>query len=166
MSPPYQKSRFLAFLNPEENPEGAGFMYLKAKELITGGRWLGNTTAQQSIPEMSTDFAFAAITYYYGWITAGILVLVLSLLLARMIFVSGKIKDLFGKQLLIGVSVLFSSQFIYNVGMMLGLFPLISVSLSFISYGLTSAVLNSFIVGVALSVYRRKGFVAARKEIR
>jgi cell division protein FtsW (lipid II flippase) len=157
---PYQKERIIGFLSPESDPSGSGYLHLKIKELIVGGGWFGNERAPQFVPEMSTDFAFANVTYYYGWLVASGLVLVLVLLACRMLFMTKKINDPFGKQLVTGAIALFSIQFLYNFGMSLGLLPFISISLPFISYGLTPAVLNSFIIGVALSVYRRKDFVS------
>lgn len=154
----YQRVRLLAFLHPEDYAESAGYMYLKVKELITGGGWFGNPTHPKHVVEMQTDLAFANITYYYGWIIAGFLVIVLTLLLVRMVITSLQIQDRFGKQLIVGVCALFSTQFIYNIGMVLGFLPIISISLPFISYGMTPTVLNSFLIGTALSVYRRKHY--------
>ncbi|WP_082686974.1 FtsW/RodA/SpoVE family cell cycle protein [Bacillus sp. FJAT-27445] len=59
-------------------------------------------------------------------------------------------------QLILGVCSLLSIQFVYNAGMILGFFPVILMALPFISYGLASIVLNSFLIGLMLSVYRRK----------
>jgi len=157
---PYQKDRIVGFLSPESDPSGSGYLYLKIKELIVGGGWFGNEKAPQFVPEMSTNFPFANVTYYYGWLVASGLVLVLVLLACRMLFITKKINDPFGKQLVTGAIALFSIQFLYNIGMSLGMLPFISISLPFISYGLTPAILNSFIIGVALSVYRRKDFVS------
>jgi cell division protein FtsW (lipid II flippase) len=134
-------------------------MYIKIKQLITGGGWFGNEKATQFVPEISTDFAFANVTYFHGWLVASGLVLMLVLLSCRMLFITKKIKDPFGKQLVTGVIALYSIQVFYNLGMSLGLLPFISISLPFISYGLTPAVLNSFIIGVVLSVYRRKDLI-------
>ncbi|MBY0097865.1 FtsW/RodA/SpoVE family cell cycle protein [Mesobacillus maritimus] len=159
VSKPYQKERIFGFLNPEADPTGSGYMYIKINELMTGGGWFGNEKTPQFVPELSTDFAFATVTYYYGWLVASGLVLVLVLLVSRLFFMTSKIKDPFGKQLVFGAIALFSIQFIYNIGMSFGLLPFISISLPFISHGLTPAVLNSFIIGVALSVYRRKDLV-------
>lgn len=152
----YQINRLLGFLNPEGDPNGLGYMYIKIKEMISGGGWFGNEKIAQFVPEMSTDFAFANITYFYGWLVAGFLVLMLTLIAVRMVFITGHIKDPFGKQLVTGTIALFTIQFLYNIGMSLGLLPIVTISLPFISYGLTPTVLNSFLIGIVLSVYRRK----------
>lgn len=116
VSNPYQKDRILGFLNPEADPDGFGYMYIKINDLMRSGGWFGNEKAPQFVPEMSTDFAFANVTYYYGWLVASALVLVLVLLACRMLFMTKKIKDPFGKQLVTGAIALFSIQFIYNLG--------------------------------------------------
>jgi cell division protein FtsW (lipid II flippase) len=151
----YQRSRIHAYLDYEQN---ATYNTQSLRELITSGGWFGNQTPKYLV-NMTTDFAFSNITYYYGWILAGFIFVVLFLLLARMLVVSGQIKNLFGKQLVVGVSALFFIQFFYNIGMVLGFLPLISISLPFISYGMTPTVLNSLLIGIALSVYRRKNLV-------
>lgn len=159
-SKPYQKERLLGFLHAEDYPNGAGYMYIKIKALITGGGWFGNeSAAAEFLPEMSTDLVFANVIYTYGWIVAGILVLLLLLMAVRMGYMTKQVRDHFGRQLVLGAIALFTIQFVYNVGMILGFLPIISISLPFISYGLTPAILNSFIIGVALSVYRRKDLV-------
>lgn len=155
----YQKVRLLAFLNPEDYAQDAGYMYLMLKDLLKNGGWLGSQNPPVFHVEMTTDLAFANITYFYGWILSGFLFVLLSLLIFRLIILSTQIKDRFGKQLILGVCSLLSIQFIYNVGMILGLLPIISMSLPFISYGLTPTVMNSLLVGIVLSVYRWKNLV-------
>lgn len=155
----YQKLRLLAYINPEDYPKDAGYMYLLLRELLSSGGWLGNQNPPVYHVELTTDMVFANITYFYGWLVAVLLLVLLSLLLFRLIVLSTQIKDKFGKQLILGVCSLLSVQFVYNVGMILGFFPLISMSLPFISYGLTPTVLNSLLIGIVLSVYRRKNLV-------
>lgn len=156
----YQKVRLLAFLNPSEYQHSAGYMYLVLKDLRTAGGWFGNkNTPKNYVQELTTDMVFANITYFNGWIISGFLFTILSLLLYRLIVLSVQIKDRFGKQLILGVCSLLSVQFVYNVGMILGFLPIISMSLPFISYGLTPTVINSLLIGIVLSVYRRKNLV-------
>ncbi|WP_187445575.1 FtsW/RodA/SpoVE family cell cycle protein [Bacillus infantis] len=160
----YQKVRIFAFLNPKEYSETSGFMYIKIKEMLAEGGWLGNPEKTASIPNLHSDYAFVNITYFYGWLMAGLLIVILALLLARMVSVGGQIKDPYGKQLVTGAIALYSVQFLYNIGMTLGVLPIISMPLPFISYGLTPAILNAFVIGFALSVYRRKDFTAAASK--
>ena len=153
----YHLDRLLGYLNPESDAGGAGFMYIRLKEVMSSAGWFGTSGDTKFIPAPDTDFVFASLTYYYGYWLALILVFVLSLFVARLIVISYKINDRYGKLLLVGGLTLFVFQFIYNVGMILGLLPLAAISLPFISYGLTPTVFHALIMGIVLSVYRRKG---------
>ena len=152
----YHLDRILGYLNPESDAGGAGFMYIRLKEVMSSAGWFGTSGDTKFIPAADTDFVFASLTYYYGYWLALILVFVLSLFVARLIVISYKINDRYGKLLLVGGLTLFVFQFIYNVGMILGLLPLAAISLPFISYGLTPTVFHALIMGIVLSVYRRK----------
>ncbi|MCZ0874944.1 FtsW/RodA/SpoVE family cell cycle protein [Peribacillus sp. AS_2] len=152
----YQKERLLGYLNPENYANGAGYTYLHLKELISTAGWFGTTENKEFIESAHTDLVFASLTYYYGYLFATILVFILSLFTARMIVISYKINNHYGKLLLVGGIALYVAQFIYNVGMTLGLFPITSISLPFISYGLMPTLFNAFLMGIVLSVYRRK----------
>ncbi|WP_144609711.1 FtsW/RodA/SpoVE family cell cycle protein [Bacillus cereus] len=153
----YHLDRLLGYLNPESDAGGAGFMYIRLKEVMSSAGWFGTYGDMKFIPAPDTDFVFASLTYYYGYWLALILVFVLSLFVARLIVISYKINDRYGKLLLVGGLTLFVFQFIYNVGMILGLLALAAISLPFISYGLTPTVFHALIMGIVLSVYRRKG---------
>ncbi|HDR6315026.1 TPA: FtsW/RodA/SpoVE family cell cycle protein [Bacillus thuringiensis] len=152
----YHLDRFLGYLNPERDAQGAGFMYIRLKEVMSSAGWFGTSGDTKFIPAADTDFVFASLTYYYGYVLALILVSVLSLFVARLVIISYKINDRYGKLLLVGGMTLFVVQFIYNVGMILGLLPIASISLPFISYGLTPTVFHALLIGIVLSVYRRK----------
>ncbi|PGK36878.1 cell division protein FtsW [Bacillus anthracis] len=152
----YHLDRFLGYLNPERDAQGAGFMYIRLKEVMSSAGWFGTYGDVKLIPNPETDFVFASLTYYYGYVLALILVLILSLFVVRLVFISYKIKDRYGKLLLVGGMTLFVFQFIYNVGMILGLLPIASISLPFISYGLTPTLFHALLMGIVLSVYRRK----------
>ncbi|MGG0729533.1 FtsW/RodA/SpoVE family cell cycle protein [Bacillus paramycoides] len=152
----YHLDRFLGYLNPERDAGGAGFMYIRLKEVMSSAGWFGTSGDTKFIPAPDTDFVFASLTYYYGYFLALILVFILSLFVARLVVISYNINDRYGKLLLVGGMTLFVVQFIYNVGMILGLLPIASISLPFISYGLTPTLLHALLMGIVLSVYRRK----------
>lgn len=159
----YHLDRFLGYLNPERDAGGAGFMYIRLKEIMSSAGWFGTSGDTKFIPAPDTDFIFASLTYYYGYVLALILVLILSLFVVRLVVISYKINDRYGKLLLVGGMTLFLVQFIYNVGMILGLLPIASISLPFISYGLTPTVFHALLMGIVLSVYRRKD-ISVRKS--
>ncbi|PEB40739.1 FtsW/RodA/SpoVE family cell cycle protein [Bacillus pseudomycoides] len=154
-------ARILGYLNPEHDAGGPGYMYLRLKELMSSAGWFGTSRNIEFLPAAHTDFVFASLTYYYGYLLALILVLILSLFVARIIVISYKINDRYGKLLLVGGMTLFVVQFIYNVGMIIGLLPITSISLPFISYGLMPTLFNAFLIGIVLSVYRRKNLISS-----
>ncbi len=160
----YQKVRLLAFFNPEQYSTTAGYQYLLIKKLFLAAGWFGQQKDKGMFPVSSDSFrdlAFVSVTYHFGWTMGIILVIILSLFIARMIMFSQKVKDPYSKLLLIGGITLFAVQLIYNIGMTLGYFPLTAMSLPFISYGLTPTLLNAGIIGIVLSVYRRKDLISS-----
>lgn len=157
----YQKHRLVVFLNPEQYSDSEGYMILLLKELLSKAGWFGNTTITEFIPAFHTDFVFVNLTSYFGWIFAIGLVFILSLFIARIVVIARKVNHSYGKLLLIGAVALYSVQLVTNIAMMLGFLPMISMSLPFISYGLMPTIFNAFLIGVVLSVYRRKDLVAS-----
>ncbi|MFT9598299.1 FtsW/RodA/SpoVE family cell cycle protein [Mesobacillus sp.] len=158
----YQLARILGFLNPEKYPDNWGYMYLQLKERLASAGWFGSAVKSEALPFEHTDYAFLNLTYHYGYLFAIGLFVILSMFAARIVMISTKISSRFGNLLLVGGVTLFLVQFIYNVGMMIGLLPLTSMSLPFISYGFIPMIFNAFIMGVVLSVYRRKDFILNR----
>lgn len=147
----YRMARILGFLNPAHDQ-----WYLRLKEAMSSAGWFGTYGNIKSIPATHTDFVFASLTYYYGYVLTLILVVILSLFAVRIMNIAYKINDGYGKLLLVGGVTLFVFHFIYNIGMILGLLPRASISLPFISYGLIPTLFHAFIMGIVLSVYRRK----------
>jgi len=111
------------------------------------------------LPEAHTDYVFAYIVSSLGWIAGLITVTIVFLAIARMFFAVKKIKHDYGKYLSISIVTIFALQAIGNILMNLTLFPTLQVSLPFISYGGTYFVLNMALMGLLLSVYRRKDLV-------
>ncbi|MEA1011934.1 FtsW/RodA/SpoVE family cell cycle protein [Bacillus cereus] len=147
----YRIARILGMLNPEHD-----LWDLRLQEAMSSAGWFGTYGNIKSIPAAHTDFVFASLTYYYGYVLALLLVLILSLFAVRIMTISYKINDGYGKLLLVGGVTLFVVHFICNIGMILGVLPRVSISLPFISYGLIPTLFHAFIMGIVLSVYRRK----------
>ncbi|MEF7659533.1 FtsW/RodA/SpoVE family cell cycle protein [Bacillus thuringiensis] len=154
----YRIARILGFINPAHDQWD-----LRLKEAMSSAGWFGTYGNIKSIPAAHTDFVFASLTYYYGYVLALVLVVILSLFAVRIMNIAYKINDGYGKLLLVGGVTLFVIHFICNVGMTLGILPRVSISLPFISYGLIPTLFHAFIMGIVLSVYRRKD-IPARKS--
>lgn len=147
----YRIARILGFINPAHDQWD-----LRLQEAMSSAGWFGTYGNIKSIRAAHTDFVFASLTYYYGYVLALVLVVILSLFAVRIMNIAYKINDGYGKLLLVGGVTLFVIHFICNVGMTLGILPRVSISLPFISYGLIPTLFHAFIMGIVLSVYRRK----------
>ncbi|MFQ6391602.1 FtsW/RodA/SpoVE family cell cycle protein [Priestia aryabhattai] len=159
----YQRYRILSFINPYDSEYlTSKFGLLKIHHLFMDAGWIGkHSFVDQFIPQAHTNFVFLSFTYYYGWLFAAILFLVLSLVAFRIIFIAQKLNDMYSRLLLVGVIMIYTIQLVGNVGMIIGLFPMTNMSLPFISYGLMPILLNAFLIGIVLSIYRRKNLLSA-----
>lgn len=157
---PYQFERIYAFIQPEDYKNTSGYMYFRNHDLLARGGWIGEAAGNEVITEPHTNFAFTTITYHYGWIAGGVLIITGLFIMYRMLRNVQSIKDPFGRVIIIGGVMLFSTQFFYNIGMILGFLPLTGMSLPFVSYGLNPTIQTSLVVGLFLSVYRRKNLVS------
>ncbi|EJS64455.1 MULTISPECIES: FtsW/RodA/SpoVE family cell cycle protein [Bacillus] len=153
----YRIARILGFINPAHDQWD-----LRLQEAMSSAGWFGTYGNIKSIPAAHTDFVFASLTYYYGYVLALVLVIILSLFAVRIMNIAYKINDGYGKLLLVGGVTLFAIHFICNVGMILGILPRVSISLPFISYGLVPTLFHAFIMGIVLSVYRRKDLLVRK----
>jgi cell division protein FtsW (lipid II flippase) len=160
---PYQLERFYAFVNPGDYKNTSGYMYFRNHELLRKGGWFGETGGNVVINEPHTNFAFTTITYHYGWIAGGVLILTGLFIMYRMIRNIKRIHDCFGQLIIICGVTLFSTQFLYNIGMILGVLPHTGMSLPIVSYGLNPTLQTSIVVGLFLSVYRRKNLLTSQE---
>ncbi|MFD0050936.1 FtsW/RodA/SpoVE family cell cycle protein [Actinomycetes bacterium NPDC127524] len=152
----YQKTRLLGILHP--SPES-----IHIKKLLTHAGWFGHSNSHDLlISEPYTNFVFVSFTYCYGWLFAAALVLILIMFPVRMAMMMSKVQDGYGKLLIAGAAAFFTVQFACHIGMAAGVFPMTEMSLPFISYGLAPTLLNAAVIGIVLSVYRKKDLVAAR----
>ncbi|MBS4205957.1 FtsW/RodA/SpoVE family cell cycle protein [Lederbergia citrea] len=161
-NPFYMKHRLLGFLNPEKYADGSGFLNVQIKKYLSEASWFGqiNKLENFSLPESHTDYVFVTLTYSLGWIFSIGLVLFLIAVTIRLCWMSRKIVDTFGQLIIIGAATLYTVPFIYNITMVLGWLPLAGFWLPFISYGTIHVLINSVLIGLVLSVYRRKDLVA------
>lgn len=158
ISAPYRLTRLLVFLNPERDPNGAGWIYIELQKAVKSGGFLGNrhTLGKLKLPEAHTDFVFAYMTHAFGWLVAcAIVVLILSFIL-RMIHVSSSAKQSYGKLLSAGLVTLLSTQFILSILANLGISPIMGVSFPFISFGGSHLLMDMTSAGLILSIYSRR----------
>ncbi|MGD6873777.1 FtsW/RodA/SpoVE family cell cycle protein [Sutcliffiella horikoshii] len=155
--------RLFTFLSPEQDPNGPGYMYILIKEFLADAGWFGNglngNNAIQSLPDAHTDFAFPYLVHSLGWAFGIFLCMLLIVFIWKISRNATKTKDSYGRVLVVGGVTLIAVPTIWNILMGLGFAPIIGVSLPFISYGGTTLLFYSAVLGIILSVYRRKDIV-------
>ncbi len=159
---PYQRDRLLVFLNPNIDPLGAGYTIIQSKIAIGSGRflgkgWLGGTQNQLNfLPERHTDFIFSVIGEEWGLLGTLAVISFYFVLIYCGLKVAEQIKDKFGMQLAVGIVGILTLQVVINIGMVLGLCPVVGLTLPFMSYGRTSFMIFTVMIGLLLSLSKRR----------
>ncbi len=158
----YQKNRLQVFLNPDADPHDSGY-HLRQSEIAIGSGAMGGEGYQKGtqsngkfIPEQHTDFIFTVVGEEGGFIVCVLLLALYLLLLERGVAVMADCEDTLGRLLAAGVLSLLTFHVVVNVGMTMGIMPVVGVPLPFFSYGLSSLLVNLTAVGLLLSVAARK----------
>jgi len=172
----YQVERLTAFIHPSSHPPkvepGANdpfYQYQQSKIAIgAGGKTGRGANASQVpngfVPESNTDFIFAAVGEEYGFVGAGLVLLLYALLLSRTLRVLVMSKDLFGSLVAAGVAAMLMFQVFVNVGMTVGIMPITGVTLPLMSYGGSSVIATLLAVGLLQSIYVQARTSAALKD--
>ena len=124
--------------------------------LLGMGIFNGNQTQMGYLPMKTTDFIFSVIGEEMGFVFSALVVFLYAFLLIKIILLSRKVTDTFGKLLCIGVFGMIFAHVIENIGMCIGLFPITGIPLPFISYGGSSMLTNFIGIGIVLSVSARR----------
>jgi rod shape determining protein RodA len=158
----YQRDRVLTFLNPEADPLGRGYHIIQSKIAIGSGGiygkgWLGSTQSELDfLPESSTDFIFAVFAEEFGLSgCVGLLVLYL-LIIGRCLYIASRAHDTYCRLLASSLAFTFFVYVFVNVGMVIGILPVVGVPLPLISYGGTSAVTLLAGFGILMSIHTHK----------
>ncbi|MEJ2026084.1 MAG: rod shape-determining protein RodA [Limibacillus sp.] len=155
----YQQKRVLTFLNPENDPLGAGYHITQSKIALGSGGVFGKGFMQGSqshlnfLPEKQTDFIFTMLAEEFGMVGGLFLLLIYAGIIVYGFAIALRSRNHFGRVLAMGVSAnLFFYVFI-NTAMVMGLIPVVGVPLPMISYGGTAMVAVMGSIGLLLSVY-------------
>jgi len=138
---PHQQNRIKALINPDADPLGYGWNVTQSKIAIGSGGLSGKGFLQGTqtkfdfVPEQSTDFIFCTIGEEEGWLGSLIVVGLFVTLLLRIIYIGERQKNRFARVYAYGVASIFFFHFAVNIGMTVGLFPVIGIPLPFFSYG-------------------------------
>jgi len=150
----YQKNRILTLLNPSENSLSEGYNVSQALIAIgsggiTGrGVGFGSQSQLKFLPEAQNDFIFSVISEELGFLGTGLVLLIYLILFWRLLMVVRKQKDDFAIFFILGAMVLIFIQMFINIGMNLGMVPVVGISLPFISYGGSATLANFILIGI------------------
>lgn len=156
----YRRQRVLAFLNPWEYSQGAGFQIIQSYVAFNMGKLFGQGLGEGRqklfyLPEAHTDFILSVIGEELGLLgTLTVMALFLTWLF-RVFVISWKAPDLFSSYLVLGIGILFGLQIIFNIGVVMGLLPTKGLALPFLSYGGTALIVSLTCVGIVLNVSSR-----------
>lgn len=159
---PHQQNRIEAFVNPFQDPQGAGWNIIQAKTAISSGGiygkgfMQGTQTQMRFLPEQWTDFIFCVIAEDFGLLGGGLAILALLLLLMRQLSNAQGMKTPFAQLVIVGVVTIYFTHILVNLGSAMGVVPVIGVPLPFMSYGGSSYLSNSIMLGVCLNLYFRQ----------
>jgi rod shape determining protein RodA len=159
---PYQQRRISTFLNPDNDPLGAGYHIIQSKIAVGSGMTWGKGFLQGTqnhlnfLPEQHTDFIFSVFAEEWGF-AGGIALMALYLaLVLRALVVAYKARDRFGVLLTLSVTAVVFWQAVINVGMTTGLLPVVGIPLPFFSYGGSSLLCLLIGIGLVMNVSMRR----------
>lgn len=158
----YQRQRIMIFLNPSLDPLGAGYHITQSKIAIGSGGlfgkgWLNGTQAQLDfLPESSTDFIFAVYAEEAGLLGALLLIILYACIVLRGLWIAVHGRDSFQRLLAGSLALTFSVYVIVNIGMVIGVLPVVGVPLPLISYGGTSMVTLLATLGMLMSIHTHR----------
>jgi rod shape determining protein RodA len=162
---PYQKLRVLTFFNPDRDPLGAGYHIIQSKIAIGSGMVFGKGYMQGTqnalafLPEQHTDFVFSVLSEEWGLAGAGVVLLLYFFIIVWGISIAYKCKDPFGIILSAGATGVIFWQVFINVGMVMGLMPVVGVPLPLISYGGSSVLTFMLAIAILINVSAKRSWI-------
>jgi rod shape determining protein RodA len=167
----YQKQRLLTFINPMSDPLGTSYNVIQAVIAVGSGMLMGKGLAQGTqsglrfLPERHTDFIFATLSEGMGFVGAFIVIACFIFLCFRIYTIFQRSDDTFAKVFTACAFGLVLVHFFMNIGMNVGLLPIVGVTLPFVSYGGNSLLANLIMLGILSSIsthYRKRDVLEIR----
>lgn len=155
---PYQKERLNTLFNLTADPTGASYNAIQSLISIGSGGFFGKGLGEgtQSVlrflPERQTDFIFASISEGLGFVGGISVIGLMFFLLYRIYRISQRLEDRYAYLIVMGVFFLILAQAVTNIGMNMGMMPIIGVTLPFVSYGGSSLVTSFILLGIISSI--------------
>jgi rod shape determining protein RodA len=163
----YQRQRVLTFLDPSQDPLGAGYHTIQSQIAIGSGGvfgkgWMNGSQAQlEFLPERSTDFIFAVIGEELGLIGQSVLIVTYLVVIGRALYMATEAQDTFARLVCGSFALTFFVYVFVNAGMVSGILPVVGVPLPLVSYGGTAAVTLLASFGILMSLYTHRKLVGS-----
>jgi rod shape determining protein RodA len=158
----YQQRRILVLLDPESDPKGSGYHITQSKiavgsgELFGKGYRQGTQTQLEFLPEHTTDFVFSVLAEEWGFVGSLLLLGLFFGLFVSMLRIASRTRDLFACLLAFGFTVQIFAHVVINIGMVIGLMPVVGIPLPLVSYGGSSMLSILFGLGIVQGVSMRR----------
>lgn len=158
----YQKDRLLVFLNPNIDPMGAGYTIIQSQIAVgSGGFWgkgwlSGSQNQLNFLPERHTDFIFSVVGEEWGLVGSIFVVFCYFMIIYSGLKMTEFVKDKFGQYVIVGIVTILTLQVVINIGMVMGMFPVVGITLPLISYGRTSFLVFSVMLGFLLNLCKKR----------
>ena len=158
----YQRRRVLTFLDPQQDPLGAGYHIIQSKIAIGSGGmygkgWLNGTQSQlEFLPERSTDFVFAVFSEEFGLLGVVTLLTIYLFIVYRGLYIAINAQDAYGRLVAGSLVLTFFVYVFVNIGMVSGLLPVVGVPLPLVSFGGTSIVTIMAGFGLLMSIHTHR----------
>ncbi|MDH4225768.1 MAG: rod shape-determining protein RodA [Deltaproteobacteria bacterium] len=159
---PYQQRRILTFLNPSKDPLGAGYHVIQSKIAIGSGNFWGKGFGESTqgalnfLPARHTDFLFSIYAEEWGFVGSFLLIGLFLFVIQRCLSIILQTRDRFSAFLTMGITAIFASQVLINLGMVVGLLPVVGVPLPFFSYGGSSMITMMASLALILNIRMRR----------
>lgn len=159
---PYQKQRIVSFVDPMADPKGSGYNSIQSMIAVGSGQLLGKgykkgTQSQLNfLPEHHTDFIFSVFSEEHGFLGCVVLLALYLAFLMNGLSVAYQSHDKFGLLLALGLCTIFFWHVVINMGMVMGLLPIVGVPLPFLSYGGSSLITSIVSVAILTNIANKK----------
>ncbi|MEA3475514.1 MAG: rod shape-determining protein RodA [Candidatus Cloacimonadota bacterium] len=161
----YQQKRILTFIEPTRDVMGSGYQTIQSKIAIGSGGIFGKGLLQGTqknlafLPEQHTDFIFSVIGEELGFLGCTLLIILFILLVWRVICILRKIQNTRKRITIVGILSFIVCQIVINIGMNIGIFPVVGIPLPFISYGGSNLLVNMVAMGIIVKFAAVKSFI-------
>lgn len=159
----YQRERLMNVVNPRRDPLGTGYNVTQSVIAVGAGEWwgrglgLGTQSRLKFLPEQHTDFIFASVAEELGFIGGSLVIGLWVVFFLRIASLMKRLRDDFGVLLVLGIAATFAVQVVLNIGMNIGLAPVVGLPLPFMSYGGSSLMASLAAVGILLNLAHAYG---------